>query len=945
VTQYRDVRSVDAASCLRRVMPLLLALVIQLLPLLLPAQVSAAGSDRSDPPIPEWRGEEKGTAWLGADVLWRSREWLIFHLQDEVGGGFDLDLTIRDLNTYMQGERPVVICVIGPQDELLARQLLPDDGITTGDPSHRDGIYDVYADYRYREWHRVHSPGGNPPGKTRSPLLAAPELLDAQRVRVGVPDAGPGLYRVTVIASWDHFISLTPSRPIPTGIHPGPGPLTVHGDRLAEGAYLWIPPGVKHLGVSLTEETEPAGALALQDEAGRVVARREARTFLTYLVDPAPQPSTVYRVSVSGTGAGAGLHIRGVPPVLAPDPETARLLHGGMEIDAQGRHSFHHHQRILDRWADGLSVDAVKDSHVTAVMAGLPGLRRLAPFYWYDTRDVQWQHEFRQGSPFTAPIRSGWYGLGLDSRTALDLRPHMESGALPDSVVAAWKTALRLWAGGHWLMHMGETANQWTYNLVQLQQILDITGDETLAAMMRRDVERLTTTGSLGTVNPDVDYIDLGRTPAGYMAEQMGWDAQYGQEQEHNLARVWQKMKIPGIVDWWQDLSWLKTHMSLPKHGGPVDEVFAGVTSPTDMNFRTRFSTHKTGLPVEARDDVIFGDLWQPDTGREPARPWPSHEQGSFVRSIDDMFHFVKTSGYYAIIYSGHRCPDWTQFAQAIVEEDVGEQGAIGTGGHIQLAGYSGPGYGAFGRKTTKVGAVSAVSVPGLGPTIMAQNHNVYDSHVVWGRRHTPVTPVWDKVKVDPTIVCSGFVEAQASFDAATRTYHLREPLRYAPLVVERELRFEEDRIVVDLSLTATQDLDLAELYLAIPYFADERVVSLYAQDLAFSKAYQIPPAILTTTHASDPVLEAQRLGQPIERARAIDISGTQGAGTVVILDAEYDLLPVAPVRYREVASATGSVNVPLPAQMRAGAVHRMRYVIYTHQAAIVQGELQAAFD
>ncbi|MBT5146403.1 MAG: hypothetical protein HN559_18355 [Gemmatimonadetes bacterium] len=898
---------------------------------------SALGRDRSAPSVPAWRGEHPGTAWLGADMLWRTREWLIFHMQDETGGGFNLDLTIRDQNIYMQGERPVVVSVIGPQDEVLARQLVPDDGITSGDADHREGIYDVFADYRYREWHRVHSPGGVPPGKTRSPVLQAPEQLDPTLVHVEVPDAGPGLYRVVVIASWDHYISLTPDRPIATGIHPGPGPLSVHGDRLAPGAYLWVPATTQHLGVSLTEEVLPSTAtLSIHDETGTRVASRRARSFLTYVVDEAPQKNSVYRIVVTEAQPGAGLHIRGVPPVLAPDVQTARLIHGGMEIDNKDRHTFHHHQRRLDAWSDQLRVDDRADTNVAAVLAGLDGMRRLSPFFWYETRDVDWTHTFRAGSPFVAPVRSGWYGLGLDSRVALKLRPHMESGALPDSVVAAWQTALRLWAGGRWLMHMGETANQWTYNLVQLQQILQITGDQSIAAMMARDVVRLTTTGSLGTVNPDADYIDLGRTPAGYMAEQMGWDAQYGQEQEGNLARVWSEMPIEGVVDWWQDLYWLKTHMSLPKSGMDVENVFNDITSPTDMNFRTRYTTHKTGLPSAARNKVVFGDLWRPEEGETPARTWPSHESGSFVRSIDDMFHFVKTPNYYAIIYSGHRVADWTQFAWADWEDGAEGQGAVGAGGHVQLAGYSGPGYGAFSRKTTKVGAVSAISVPGVGPTLMAQNHNVWDSHVVWGRRHTPVTPVWDDVKVDPTIVCSGFVDAEADFDASSRTYRLKEPLLYAPLTVERDIRFEDERIVIDLTLTATGDVDLAELYLAIPYFADDRQISLFGDDLQASRPYAVPDAILTSTHGSDPNLEAQRLGQPLQRARAIDISGLSGSGgTTVILDAEYDLMPVAPVRYRAIASATGSMNVPLPTQLQAGRTHHMRYVIYSHGRSV----------
>ena len=52
---------------------------------------------------------------------------------------------------------------------------------------------------------------------------------------------------------------------------------------------------------------------------------------------------------------------------------------------------------------------AARDSNVAAVLTGIDDLRALAPFYWYDERDVRYRHVYRQGSPFTAPLRSGWY--------------------------------------------------------------------------------------------------------------------------------------------------------------------------------------------------------------------------------------------------------------------------------------------------------------------------------------------------------------------------------------------------------------------------------------------------------------------------------------------------------------------------------------------------------
>lgn len=896
---------------------------------------------------PAWRGTQPGTQWLGPDVLWRPREWLVFHLHDDQGGGFALDLTVRDLNVYMQGERPVAVSVVGPDDRVLTRRLLPDDGIGAGDHRYKDGMYDVFADFRYREWHRVHSPGGRPPGKARSPYLERPRELPARTLRLEVPDGGAGLYRVLLIASWDHFVSLTPDRPLRAGVHPGPGPLSVHGDRL-EAAYLWIPSSAEHLGVSLMQEDAPFGAtLGLYDQEGRAVATRQAQGPLAYIVDENPSGDSVYKVSVRDAGPGAGLHIRGVPPVLAPDAETARLLHGGLHIDAAGRPTLHRHQRLLDRWTDGLTAAQRADSLVAAAIKGIDALRRLSPFYWYDTRDLQYRHAYRAGSPFTAPLRSGWYSLGLDSRAALALRPTMESGVLPDSVVAAWQTSLKLWAEGRRLMHMGETANQWTYNLAQLAQILDITGDAETEAIIRRDIKRLTTTGSLGRLDPDgpADTVDLGRTPAGYMAEQMGWDGQYGQEQEQNLAKLWPRFTGPGFVDWLQDLYWLKSHIALPKGPLAPQEPFSGLTSPTDFNFRTRYAAHKTGLPEGLRDTVVFGDLWRPHAGKAAQRPWPALADSAFVRSVDGQFHFIKTARYYAQFYSGHRAYDWTQFSRATVEEDSGGGKATGRGGHVRLKGYNGPGYGGFGRKSTNVGALSSLSANGVGPVLMAQNHGAWDANVVWGRQRNPVMPVWEREKVDPTIVSSGYAQPQARFDTGSRTYRLREELLYAPLVVERSLAFKDDRIEVALRLRATANLDLAELYLALPFVSDDRRIRLYGADYGV-RPWDTPPAVLTSMKKTEPALEETRFGQGmLEGIRAFGVTGADGSGATVVFGRPLDLMPVAPLRYREVATATASFNAVLQGQMEAGEEQTLRYTIYLHAGPLPEAVLQAGLE
>jgi hypothetical protein len=411
----------------------------------------------------------------------------------------------------------------------------------------------------------------------------------------------------------------------------------------------------------------------------------------------------------------------------------------------------------------------------------------------------------------------------------------------------------------------------------------------------------------------------------------MGFDEQYTVEQVHNMAEVWEVLREPGIVDWWDTFYWLKTHVTLPKKGRHTAEPFGGTCSPTDFNFRTRYATHKTGLPLAARDQVVFGDLWRPQPGDgPPRRPWPALEDTAFVRSIGGKFHFVNTGQYYAIAYSGPRLPAWSLFTAAIIDE-----------GAVSLDGYGGPGYGGYGRSSTKVGALSAVFVPGCGPVLLAQNHNVMDANTVWGRRHSPITPVWHEGPVDPYLICSGYAQPETDFDEEKRSYRLQEDLPYAPLRIDRIVQFRDDRIIVDLTLTATGDLDLAELHHAIPYFADDRIVQGYDGGLDEAVALELPEVRLTDTRTPEPEREASRLDYPSIPVRAYDVANAEGVGAAVILDGEYELQPAAPVRYREVAAAAGSLNLPLPARMEPGQTHALRYVIYAHRRPVTAGDLR----
>lgn len=176
--------------------------------------------------------------------------------------------------------------------------------MTGGDFARQDGHYDPYADFRYRQFHRANSPGGVPPEKERSPYLEHPEKLPFRVVELEVPADGPGLYRVLVTGRYDHFISMTPDRPIPTGIHPGTGPLNLAGNHL-EKSFFYLPDTPGDVALALSEETLPyAGKLALRDGEGRLIREAEADGFYTFLFFDDLEKGRVYQLDIANANAG-----------------------------------------------------------------------------------------------------------------------------------------------------------------------------------------------------------------------------------------------------------------------------------------------------------------------------------------------------------------------------------------------------------------------------------------------------------------------------------------------------------------------------------------------------------------------------------------------------------------------------------------------------------------
>ncbi len=261
---------------------------------------------------------------LGPGKYWRPRENMTFYLYDRMGGSFTLSVDVRDMNVYLEGARPAFLFLVDPNGKIVDRKFVEDDGVVKNDYVYKDGVSDLFMDFRYREYHRHNSPGGKIPGKKRSPLLDDPGKITPRAVTLSAPASSPkGTYRLAVSGCWDHWFSVTPSRKLEAGIHPGQCALYLYRDQLRK-AYLYLPENTRDLAIALSEEIEPFN-WEVKTPIGNV---RTSKNFYNFTVIRNAPRDRVIPFEVSGRTTGAMLHLNGAPFLLCESEEAAKLFAG-----------------------------------------------------------------------------------------------------------------------------------------------------------------------------------------------------------------------------------------------------------------------------------------------------------------------------------------------------------------------------------------------------------------------------------------------------------------------------------------------------------------------------------------------------------------------------------------------------------------------------------------
>lgn len=817
--------------------------------------------------------------FLGPDRFWRPRENMMFYLNDETGGGFDLKIDLRDMNVYCEGARDAYVFVIAPDGRILVRCLLPDDGITRNEPKYKDGCADIGLDFRYRAYHRLNSENGTPPGKERSPYLAEPQKLKARTFSLKIPDAGKGIYRLAVAGCWDHWFSVTPSRRMSAALHPGQGAVYLHRDQLRDG-YLYIPAGVKDASIALTGEIRPFNWRVSAEIDGKTVAEVQMKQFYHYCVLKNLPPGKVLRLKTSGDTTGAMLHVKGIPFIVFEDAATAMKIAGGVREPALKVVAQYGSE---DDWSKRVRMFGNALGFGDYDGSGLTIREKENPSLW----------------------RSSWWNFGDGNGVV----PRKE---VPAEVKRALTDLYEKWALNRYVMELGTCTNQWGKILENMAAMYEFTKSPVILEALRYNVKRMCTKNSLGRVNPDPDSFksgyeaDSGRIDNGIMAECLGHDNEYNLETDAHMSRVYRTTKQREIVDYQTAYYRLKTHLTLSRTGGIPANIFNGTCSPTDANFRTRFYTHKTGALL---DLIPYGDLWNDGNGLKKSQ-WPWLEKEPFSRDLEGRYRAVNTGTYYALFYTGPSYPRWQAWGAPEFN-----------GNSMEFTGFNGMGYGGWQAYPNKSGGLCTVWVPGCGPLLLANNHNVMYGNTLWGENLAPAAKN-SAPNVDSAVTADAYCDAVSGFDSVKNVFVRKGVIPDTPLHFERRITVGKTELKVEIALSAEKDFRMKCLYEAVPFFADQRKLTVDGRRMP------LPAARVTPMKVVDRQTEGLAGDTMSFRASEIVLTGLSGRGAEIVFDKEYEFITSTPLRYRSIAAAMSSFNLKLPVVWKKGMEYHLSYTM-----------------
>jgi len=313
-----------------------------------------------------------------AEQTFRMHDGVTAFVVNRDGRPFTVSLDVRDINIFEQGPREVLVKVYDPDGRTVVREVLPDDGVTRPAYQHPTGAWDHEA--WYYAWNRMQ---GEAP-MIRWSAFSEPQRLATFAKRTftyEIPGGKAGVYRVLLVGSSDHYVTMRLDPELPYGVAGHATFLHAHGDMLRR-SHIYVPRGAKGLHVVTAQWdrpitrrfklTAPDGKVLFQTSGSRAFVKEavdfdqpgqyDDRLLLLEVEDHQSAPTDQRRrrrppgdflIEVKHRfGRDPEVAQRGeraVAVVFAPDEATAKAIQGGAFYH-DGRVFWHGCQLRLHDW-------------------------------------------------------------------------------------------------------------------------------------------------------------------------------------------------------------------------------------------------------------------------------------------------------------------------------------------------------------------------------------------------------------------------------------------------------------------------------------------------------------------------------------------------------------------------------------------------------------------
>ena len=287
-------------------------------------------------------------AGLGATgETYRLYDGITLFVNNEAGRDFTLSLDVRDINLLEKGPRELLVKVYDPDGRTVIREVIPDDGVTSG------GVLPFGGGWDHEAWYYANCYMKGLQPLARWSMFSAPDRLAATPKRTfsyAVKGGAKGVYRSLVVGVPDHYVTVRVDPELPHGVCSNPWFLHGSGDMLRK-SFIYMPRGTKAIELAVAEYDLPrTRTFTLRAADGAVLWEGRADGGVAFqTVRPEKDVSWDDQIFTFEVGPGAGdfmvnfgiiaakdrkvVQTRAqsvTMGVFAPDEATARAIQGGV---------------------------------------------------------------------------------------------------------------------------------------------------------------------------------------------------------------------------------------------------------------------------------------------------------------------------------------------------------------------------------------------------------------------------------------------------------------------------------------------------------------------------------------------------------------------------------------------------------------------------------------